>query len=88
MAYFSAWRAIFILIPALAALSALILAGFNPTQYFRQILGKTPIGPQIYTFSNDPLIVYLKGFVTPEEAAHLVRLAYVSRRSATHEVEC
>lgn len=32
-------------------------------------------GPKQYLLSNDPLVVYIKDFITPEEASYLVQLA-------------
>lgn len=32
-------------------------------------------GPKVYNLSDDPVVVYVKDFISTEEAAHLVRLA-------------
>jgi prolyl 4-hydroxylase len=32
-------------------------------------------GPRTFVLSQDPLVVYIKDFITPQEASHLVQLA-------------
>ena len=32
-------------------------------------------GPKTYLLSEDPLVVYIQDFITPQEASHLVQLA-------------
>jgi len=34
-------------------------------------------GPKTYVLSDDPVVVYVKDFISSEEAAHLITLAYV-----------
>jgi prolyl 4-hydroxylase len=38
-------------------------------------IGSEYPGPEIYMFSEDPVVVYVKNFVNAQEAAHLVQLA-------------
>jgi hypothetical protein len=41
------------------------------------VLHKNDPTPKFIVFSHDPFVVYVKNFVEPEEAAHLVDLASV-----------
>jgi prolyl 4-hydroxylase len=65
------------LIPAFAILLGLSQTGLWPSWWLRNPLSGNveDSGPKIYALSDDPVVVYVKDFITAEEAAHLVALA-------------
>ncbi|KAH8703564.1 putative prolyl 4-hydroxylase alpha subunit [Talaromyces proteolyticus] len=74
MALLAPLKAIAVLVPALAVVYGLLQTGLW------QLNGKSgqtiaTSEPKTYTLSNDPVVVYVKDFVSEQEAAHLVELA-------------
>ena len=65
------------LVPAIATLLGLTQTGFWPSGWLRNALSGNMegSGPKTYVLSDDPVVVYVKDFISPEEAAHLVALA-------------
>ena len=77
-----ALRALGILAPLAAVLVALACNGFLGPHIdaLLQRAVKSPadgLSQQVFVLSEDPVVVYIKDFISPEEAAHLVRLAQV-----------
>ena len=59
------------LVPAVAILLGLAQTGLWPSGS-GNVEGS---GPKTYVLSDDPVVVYVKDFISTEEAAHLVALA-------------
>jgi prolyl 4-hydroxylase len=64
------------LIPAFAVLLGLSQTGLWQSGWLRNPLSGNveESGPKTYALSDDPVVVYVKDFITAEEAAHLVAL--------------
>jgi hypothetical protein len=81
----STWRAI---VPAIAVLLGVGIVLIDPllfthlseriSQSFSAAFSLNTQGPETFVLSDDPVVVYIKDFITVDEAAHLVRLAYVT----------
>lgn len=76
----SEWTGIKILgflVPTIAAILGLAQIGVWPNGWFPiELIGKSELShPKIYSLSNDPVVVYVKDFISTEEAAYLVSLA-------------
>ena len=65
------------LVPAVAILLGLAQIGLWPSGWLRNALNGNVegLGPKTYILSDDPVVVYVKNFISTEEAAHLVALA-------------
>jgi prolyl 4-hydroxylase len=65
------------LVPTVAIFLGLAQTGFWPSEWLRNALSGNVegLGPKTYVLSDDPVVVYVKDFVSTEEAAHLVALA-------------
>jgi prolyl 4-hydroxylase len=65
------------LLPIVAVLLGLAQTGFWPSGWFHNALSGNveDSSPKIYALSDDPVVVYVKDFISTEEAAHLVGLA-------------
>jgi prolyl 4-hydroxylase len=65
------------LVPAVAILLGLAQTGLWPSEWLRNVLSGNVegSGPKTYVLSDDPVVVYVKDFISTEEAAHLVALA-------------
>jgi prolyl 4-hydroxylase len=65
------------LVPAVAILLGLAQTGLWPSGWLRNGLNghAEGSGPKAYVLSDDPVVVYVKDFISTEEAAHLVALA-------------
>jgi len=65
------------LVPVFAVLFGLSQTGFWSSGWLRNPLNDNVegSGPKSYTLSDDPVVVYVKDFISAEEAAHLVGLA-------------
>ena len=65
------------LVPAVAILLGLARTGLWPSEWLRNALSGNVEGsaPKAYVLSDDPVVVYVKDFISTEEAAHLVALA-------------
>ena len=65
------------LVPAVAILLGLAQTGLWPSGWLRNALSGNVegSGPKAYVLSDDPVVVYVKDFISTEEAAHLVALA-------------
>lgn len=75
MAVTTPLKIIAVLVPAIAVLLAV-----NHTGTWQLLHGLTSKNiatsePQTFFLSEDPVVVYVKDFVSPQEAAHLVNLA-------------
>jgi len=73
----TAWK---VIVPALVVIVGVWLTGTDPrsmSDFIARLIPSKPSGPTTYVLSNDPVVVYIQDFITPEEAAHLVSLAYV-----------
>ncbi|KAJ9133729.1 Prolyl 4-hydroxylase [Pleurostoma richardsiae] len=78
----SSYKTFFGLAAGLVVLLALAVATLDPLGWIRQYSKGGSGTPTIFYLSEDPLVVYLKDFVTPQEAAHLVSLAKSEPRFA------
>jgi len=69
-------RILAFLIPTVAILLGLAQIGVLPAEWLNVILNSNARDSSLKTYilSNDPLVVYIKNFLSPEEAAHLVAL--------------
>jgi len=65
------------LVPAVAILLGLAQTGLWPSGWLRNALSGNVEGSGLktYVLSDDPVVVYVKDFISTEEAAHLVALA-------------
>jgi hypothetical protein len=81
----SSWKLSLIAVPALAVILGLALAymGSLP-QSILDLLGmwtgdaaRNTTTPKTFILSQDPFVVYIRDFISPQEAAHLVQLACV-----------
>ena len=65
------------LVPAFAVILGLTQTGFWPSGWLRNALSGNVkgLGPKTYVLSDDPVVVYIKDFISAEEAAQLVGLA-------------
>lgn len=65
------------LVPAVAILLGLTQTDLWPSAWLHNALSGNVegSGPKTYILSDDPVVVYVKDFISPEEAAHLVALA-------------
>jgi prolyl 4-hydroxylase len=65
------------LVPAVAILLGLAQTGLWPSEWLRNVLSGNVESSslKIYVLSDDPVVVYVKDFISTEEAAHLVALA-------------
>jgi prolyl 4-hydroxylase len=65
------------LVPAVAILPGLAQNGLWPSEWLRNALSGNveSSSPKTYVLSDDPVVVYVKDFISTEEAAHLVALA-------------
>jgi prolyl 4-hydroxylase len=65
------------LVPAVAVLLGLAQIGLWPSDWLRNALSSNVegSGPKTYVLSDDPVVVYVKDFISAEEATHLVGLA-------------
>ena len=65
------------LVPAVAILLGLAQTGLWPSGWLRNALSGNVegSGPKAYVLSDDPVVVYVKDFISTEEAAHFVALA-------------
>lgn len=68
-------KIIAVLVPAIAVFLAINQPGL--WQFLNGIINKDIAGsePQAYVLSDDPVVVYVKNFVSHQEAAHLANLA-------------
>lgn len=66
-----------ILIPVLAIILGVghLYLDWNVLSYLPWSTSTNGNGPRTFQLSDDPLVVYIKDFITPEEASHLVQLA-------------
>ncbi|OAL34854.1 hypothetical protein AYO20_05814 [Fonsecaea nubica] len=66
-----------ILLPVLAAIlgAGHLYSGWNFLSVWQGDLSTNGKGPKTYLLSEDPLVVYIQDFLTPQEASHLVQLA-------------
>jgi prolyl 4-hydroxylase len=65
------------LVPAVAILLGLAQIGLGPSWWLRDKLSGNveSSDPMTYVLSDDPVVVYVKDFISMEEAAHLVAIA-------------
>jgi prolyl 4-hydroxylase len=65
------------LVPAVAILLGLAQTGLWPSEWLHNALSSNveSSSPKTYVLSDDPVVVYVKDFISTEEAAHLVALA-------------
>ena len=65
------------LVPLIAVLLGLSQTSIWPSEWLHYALSGNveDSGPKAYTLSDDPVVVYVKDFISPGEAAHLVGLA-------------
>ena len=65
------------IMPAVAILLGLAQTGLWPSEWLHNALSGNVegSGPKTYVLSDDPVVVYVKDFISTEEAAHLVALA-------------
>jgi prolyl 4-hydroxylase len=65
------------LVPAVAILMGFLQTGLWSPGWLRNTLSGNMegSGPKTYVLSDDPVVVYVKDFISTEEAAHLVALA-------------
>lgn len=79
-------KSLSLLVAAVAIVWALIQTNIVPMNvvpldWLREIrhTGVSDVSPkpQTYVLSEDPVVVYVKDFISAQEAAHLVQLAYV-----------
>jgi prolyl 4-hydroxylase len=65
------------LVPAIAIILGFAQSSLWPGKWFRDGLGgfAERSNPKFYVLLDDPLVVYVKDFITVEEATHLVALA-------------
>jgi prolyl 4-hydroxylase len=65
------------LVPAVTILLGLVQTGLWPSGWLPNALSGNVecSGPKTYVLSDDPVVVYVKDFISTEEAAHLVALA-------------
>jgi prolyl 4-hydroxylase len=65
------------IVPAVAILLGLAQTGLWPSEWLRNALSGNveSSSPKTYVLSDDPVVVYVKDFISTEEAAHLVALA-------------
>jgi len=73
----TALRIFAFLVPAVAILLGLAQIGLWPSGWFRNALSGNVegSGPKTYVLSEDPVVVYVKDFISAEEATHLVGIA-------------
>ena len=75
------------LVPAVALLLGLAQIGVLSSNWLR-VIWNGNVGdssPRTYVLSNEPLVVYIKHFISAEEASHLVALTYVLSVLLRHE---
>jgi len=72
----TALRILAFLVPTVAILLGLAQIGVLPSEWLNAILNSNAGDSSLktYVLSNDPLVVYIKNFISPEEATHLVAL--------------
>ncbi|KAH8680646.1 hypothetical protein BX600DRAFT_444849 [Xylariales sp. PMI_506] len=75
MAFLTSWRVVLIAAPALAVVLGLLLTHFGAAIGLNYGRAKAGGSLEIIKILDEPLVVYLKNFITPDEAAHLVQLA-------------
>lgn len=65
------------IVPVIAVLLGLSQTSFWPSGWLHNALSGNAEGssPKTYALSDDPVVVYVKDFISMEEAAHLVGLA-------------
>jgi prolyl 4-hydroxylase len=76
----TAWTALKIfgfLVAAVAIILGSVQTGFWPSNWLHDELASNIEDSTLksYVLSHDPLVVYVKNFITPDEAIHLVSLA-------------
>lgn len=73
------FRSLSLLVAALAIAWTFYSLDVSPFKWLPSITykdaGSDMLRPQIYTLSEDPVVVYVKDFISTQEAAHLVQLA-------------
>jgi hypothetical protein len=77
-----------VLVPAIAVILAVNQTGTWQLLNEIKSRGIAVSEPQPYVLSDDPVVVYVKDFISHQEAAHLVNLAYAFSCATKESESC